>query len=250
MKSSLLSNESNVLLGKPPITKSKTTALRSPFVIEGKERREGRTPSSQGRRIVIQVAVVAMLLLILAGSLIASTALGSDAKTNLANVFNPSQHFYNSNADDIAVAAQAATATAVSIYGNDDLQTYSNTNGTIQGGSSNHGWPGQCTDWAAKRFHERTDVWVPWYGNAWEWLNGAMQYHWNVSAMPTVGAILVLQPNVQGAGSYGHVAIVEGINNNGTVHISQYNWQGGVGVYSEWNFSYPDYPRVAFITLP
>jgi len=66
--------------------------------------------------------------------------------------------------------------------------------------------------------------------NAWQWTSRANEFHWNVSSTPTVGAILVLQSGVQGAGGYGHVAVVEKILDNGHVMTSDMNWGGGASV--------------------
>ncbi|GHO46681.1 CHAP domain-containing protein [Ktedonospora formicarum] len=109
-------------------------------------------------------------------------------------------------------------------------------------GTGNHFYAGQCTFWAAERFHQLFGVWVPWLGNAWEWAGQAQSAGWVVSPTPTAGSIMVLQPNVQGAGSLGHVAIVETIVSSMVVSTSNYSWYangGGWGVLSYWNFQYP-----------
>jgi len=87
---------------------------------------------------------------------------------------------------------------------------------------------GQCTWWADQRYHELTGVYVPWTTNAdaWEWTARAREFHWHVSSKPTVGAIMDLQPWVQGAYEYGHVAVVEKILSNGHVLASNMNWGG------------------------
>lgn len=238
------------------LAKSKTTALREPVVIKGEGKRTTSIRPPQGRRVVIQAAVAVMMLVIMVGSMLMVTTTG-EAGIQMGQLASSKQQFTDSkSASDATIVEQAATQTAVSIYGNNDV-TYTDTNtnsnggGPLAGGTSNHGAYGQCTYWAAYRFHQLTGVWVPWYGNAWEWANGAMQYGWNVSSTPTVGAIIVLQPGVQGAGGVGHVAIVESINDDGSVYTSNYNWYnngGGFATLSYWTF-YPG-PGVSFITLP
>lgn len=97
------------------------------------------------------------------------------------------------------------------------------------------------------RYHQLTGYWVPWLGNAYQWAYGAQVSGWVVSATPRVPSIIVLQPYVQGAGGYGHVAIVERINPDGSVYTSNYNWyaNGGWDTLSYWTFK-PG-PGVSFV---
>ena len=115
-------------------------------------------------------------------------------------------------------------------------------------GSSNLFPYGQCTYWADERYHRLHGAYVPWMtnSNAWQWTMRANEFHWNISSTPTVGAIIVLQAWVQGAGGYGHVAIVEQILDNGHVQASNMNW-GGAGA----SVTYTEFASgsgVAFIT--
>ena len=66
--------------------------------------------------------------------------------------------------------------------------------------------------------------------NAWQWTMRANEYHWNVSSTPSIGSIINLQGGTQGAGGYGHVAVVEKILPNGHVMTSNMNWGGGASV--------------------
>lgn len=43
-----------------------------------------------------------------------------------------------------------------------------------------------------------------------------------------------------GAGAYGHVGVVESINSNGSVTVSEMNWNGGVNVKSYRTISNPN----------
>ncbi|GCE18660.1 COG3942 and LysM peptidoglycan-binding domain-containing protein [Dictyobacter kobayashii] len=105
---------------------------------------------------------------------------------------------------------------------------------------------GQCTWWADNRYHQLTGIYVPWMtnSNANMWVTRAHQYHWNVSTTPHVGDIMQLNGGVQGAGSVGHVGVVESIQANGRFTVSQMNW-GGLGVVSRTQFSVG--PGVFFI---
>jgi surface antigen len=85
---------------------------------------------------------------------------------------------------------------------------------------------GQCTWWAAQRYYELHNVFVPWTfnANAGQWVDRALDYRWHVSSIPTPGSILVLQNGVQGAAYVGHVGIVEQVNADGSVIASSMNW--------------------------
>jgi surface antigen len=99
-------------------------------------------------------------------------------------------------------------------------------------------------------YHQLTDYWVAWKGHPYQWVTGARAAGWHVSPMPHASSIMVLMPYVQGAGGYGHVAVVEGINADGSVHTSDMNWfinggdwdkvsyadfTAGAGVYFIWH---------------
>jgi hypothetical protein len=83
-----------------------------------------------------------------------------------------------------------------------------------------------CTWWADQRYYQLHKYFVPWHGNAmaWQWTARAHQYHWSVSTRPGLGAIVDMQPWVQGAYGGGHVAVVERILRGGTVVASSMSW--------------------------
>jgi surface antigen len=115
-------------------------------------------------------------------------------------------------------------------------------------GSGNFFPYGQCTWWANQRYYQVHGVYVPWTFNsdAWQWTARAYDYHWHVSSTPSVGAIVDLQPWVQGAYSLGHVAVVERILSNGDVIASNMNWAPFNWQVTDVEFS-PG-PGVTFIT--
>ena len=88
---------------------------------------------------------------------------------------------------------------------------------------------GQCTWYAAQRFYQLHGFFVPWTtnANAWEWTARAYDYGWRVSSQPSVGAIVDLQPYVQGAYYLGHVGVVEQVLSDGSVIATNMNW----GIY-------------------
>lgn len=105
----------------------------------------------------------------------------------------------------------------------------------------------QCTFWANQRYYQLHGFYVPWStnANAWQWVARAYDYHWHVSSTPVAGAIVVLQPWVQGAYSLGHVALAERILANGHVVASNTNWYP-----TPWSVTYTDItpgPGVSFV---
>ncbi len=68
-------------------------------------------------------------------------------------------------------------------------------------------------------------------GNANQWPNNAIRAGIPTGSTPRVGSAAVMY-----AGYYGHIMYVEGINGDGTVHVSQFNW-GIRGEYTEMDIS-------------
>jgi len=105
----------------------------------------------------------------------------------------------------------------------------------------------QCTYWAQERYHQLTGIWSPFTGNAYEWLSEARTAGWKVaSSPPDVPSIICLQA---GAGqgllsNFGHVAIVEKVNSDGSVKTSNYNWPIGT---KNTTVTFHQGPGVSFI---
>jgi surface antigen len=95
-----------------------------------------------------------------------------------------------------------------------------------------------CTWWADKRFQQMNGVYVPWrtQSNAWQWTARAYQFGWRVSSRPTVGAIIDLQPWVQGAYGLGHVGVVERVYSDGSVLASTTSWGSNPYAVVYWHF--------------
>lgn len=96
-----------------------------------------------------------------------------------------------------------------------------------QGGPGWNPFPyGTCTWWADQRYFQLHGTFVPWHtqADAWQWTTRAYQFGWHVSNTPVLGAIINLQPYVQGAYGLGHVAVVEKILSNGHVIASNMAW--------------------------
>ncbi len=215
----------------PTLTKSNTTALRQPVLIRGTgKRREEPVRPTHKRRLVVHLAVAVLLVFTVLGTLIAVMPTGSEAHGGF-NLFQPIMNLVNTRSNNTGlIAQQAATATAVTQDGYDSgAQVYAGVpsapTGSTSGGLARFFY-GQCTYWANMRYHNLTGVWVTWLGNANQWASGAANSGWVVSGTPKVYSIIVLQAWVQGAGYYGHVAVVEKINADGSVLTSNWNWAG------------------------
>lgn len=86
---------------------------------------------------------------------------------------------------------------------------------------------GQCTSYAAWKVRTTTS-WASFqnyidgvhFGNAENWGSAARQLGITVNTTPTVGSIAWST-----AGSAGHVAYVTGVNSDGTINVSEYNFR-------------------------
>jgi surface antigen len=231
-----------------------TSSLREPVVIgpTWSKRTESIRPP-KGRRLVVHIAVTSLLLIIMMGTLIAVLPTSSGAHSILS-LFKPDSGTVNTKSNNTAlVESQAATATAVTQDGFDpgvNTGQYAGIPAAPSGfdNTSNHFYYGQCTYWAAMHYHDLTGLWIPWNGNANQWVSGAATSGWVVSNTPKLHSIIVLQAYIQGAGYYGHVAVVEQINPDGSVVTSNWNWAGAWALTTNVTFR-PGY-GVNFIYAP
>jgi surface antigen len=244
----------DVITGKlsfPP-AETKTTVLRQPIVIRGAGKKKLRaTHAPKTRKWIISIAAILLLLCITLGTTLAASPLNG----GIAHIPNPiglvNNLVHNSN-NSPSLIAQQATATAVVHQDGYDPSTGMGVSTQAGVGGLNRFAFGQCTYWANMRYHTLTGYWVPWLGNAYQWAYGASVSGWIVSSKPNPNgpSIIVLQPYVEGASGWGHVAIVEKINADGSVYTSNYNWYGSGGwdILSYWTFT-PG-PGVSFVWHP
>jgi surface antigen len=213
-----------------PPTDVTTTGLRQPIVIRGTFKKKTHViHPPKGRKWVISISAIVLLLLISLGTALAASPLNGGS----GHLVNPIQLVANlvhsSNDSPSLVAQQAATATAVLQQDGYDPNRATGVTTLAGEGSLSRFAFGQCTYWANMRYHALTGDWVPWLGTDYQWAYGASSAGWIVSSKPVVPSIIVLQPGVQGAGYFGHVAIVEKVNADGSVYTSNYNWYGNGG---------------------
>lgn len=89
-------------------------------------------------------------------------------------------------------------------------------------GDSGNAYPfSQCTWWAYIRRHQLGLPVGSYFGNGGQWWSSAMRLGYQVNHTPSVGAIVSYLPGQNGSNRlYGHVAIVERVNSNGTILTS------------------------------
>ena len=219
---------------------------RTPVVIKGGMKRTVALPynPSQQRRKVLSIIGMSLLALVLCLTGVLVTPLGKEISQN---VLPFDSRLLN---QDTSMNSLAAQATAVYYQSHDGYDPYAAYGQNVTNASVSRSWPpGQCTYWANLRYHQITGFWVPWDGNAAQWVTGAKLAHWGYSQTPHIPSIIVLQPGAQSAGPYGHVAVVENINPDGSVNTSNMNWGPFSTTRVEYVTFYPG-PGVYFVWHP
>ncbi len=94
----------------------------------------------------------------------------------------------------------------------------------------------ECTSYAAWYFNSvegRSWNRIAGYGDGWGWKHAASGNSYNTHSTPQVGAIITWSKSK--IAPYGHVAIVMKVNDDGTIDVSEYNWNTpyGYGYRSE-----------------
>lgn len=107
---------------------------------------------------------------------------------------------------------------------------------------------GQCTWYAYER---RVQLGLPvgsYFGNGADWADSARTFgYWVDSTARHVGDVVVFRPGQMSADSYyGHVAVVEKVNGDGSVEVSESNVKG-LGVISTRTISAADAAQLEFI---
>jgi Surface antigen len=238
--------------------------LRSPVIIRGtahvpRQERMGLCPPA-GRRAVVGGAVCILLLFVLLGCCMAVVPINGNSSLASLGALQPVLGSVsvprNSNA---LISAEYATATAVTQDGYDPGNVHyhgmpvaplNSHASASDAGNLSRFFYGQCTYWANMRYHQLTHHWIPWLGNAYQWAYEAPAYGWTISDVPNPHgpSIMVFSPYSVGSGSYGHVAVVEHTNPDGSVFTSNWNWDGQWATQSWLNF-YPG-SGISFIWFP
>ncbi|WP_018143237.1 CHAP domain-containing protein [Alloscardovia criceti] len=91
----------------------------------------------------------------------------------------------------------------------------------------------QCTWWAYTRRHQLGLPVGSYFGNGAQWADSARKLGYSVDNTPQVGDVVVFQPGQEGAVAYyGHVAIVEKVNEDGSIVTSESNAGTGGKIFS------------------
>ncbi len=222
-----------------------TTSQRQPIVIRGSRKAHQIHHSrhlSRNGRIILSISAVCLCILLTTTALAAVVPVDTQGHAQgLGRILEPLMNIVSSKSNNGgSISLQEAEATAATTDGYNPADIYVGPI-TASGSTLNRFFYGQCTYWANYRYHQLTGVWIPWLGNAYEWYQQAINYGWHTSDYPNPNgpSIIVLGPYVQNDLSpYGHVAVVEKINGDGTVTTSNMHWPY-VGVVSYVNFKYP-----------
>jgi surface antigen len=250
-----VSNVTRVLTGTLDGS-GEATAQRAPVIIRGNMKKPvppSQPPHPRRRKVTTMVGIL-VVFLVVSISLLTATPLGHTVGLNLtSSPLNNTMGIASNQNGNNTVNSIVAQATATAVYtdqqadgqgvGSGTVGGGTGGSGVVTGGNSSLAWPyGQCTYWANYEYHALAGWYVPWAGNADQWVAGANAAGWNVSIYPHVPSIMVLMPGVQGASyTYGHVAVVTSIINSSTVMTSNMNWYanyGGFGIVSNVEFNY------------
>lgn len=142
------------------------------------------------------------------------------------NNLNPAQVIFPGQVLSLSGNGSAGASTDSNSSANTDTNTNSNTNqnnnNTVVDTTNTYPY-GQCTWYVKSQLSWVGNYW----GNASSWAASAVAAGHTVNSVPTAGSVAYFGPGVQGAdATYGHVAVVDSVNANGTVNISEANYLG------------------------
>lgn len=91
----------------------------------------------------------------------------------------------------------------------------------------------QCTYFAEQRMAERTGMFMPVTGHAYQWPAQARAGGWTVGTTPALNSVVAF-PRYSFGSQYGHVAWVIGISGN-RIYVEDYNWNSvGARITRHW----------------
>lgn len=182
---------------------------------------------------------------------IANTTVSSDGKSQQTSNEGDWQATSDSSALDVkSMSRSLANNSVVAVLLERDVdQLPAGFDPNHASGDSGNTYPwGQCTWYAYER---RTELGLPvgsYFGNGGSWASSASTMGYWVDSTPRhVGDLVSFLPGQMGADAYyGHVAVVEKINKDGSIEISESNVKG-LGVISTRTISATDAADLSFI---
>lgn len=218
------------------------------------------------RRVIVGGAVCVLCVFVLLSTCLTVLPSGDSGPLPTFNPLNPLGSLHPilgkvsvSRSSLAMINSLSATATAVSQDGYDPgnlhfaslpAPSLKSHISVAENSKLEHFLYGQCTYWANMRYHQLTGHWISWSGSAYQWAYEAPAYGWTISDTPNPhgASIMVFSPYAEGSGPYGHVAVVERVNSDGSVYTSNWNWNGTWATQSYMTF----YPTngVSFIWFP
>ena len=149
----------------------------------------------------------------------AATSAANASEAAASSAAQASQAAASSAATQSAAQASQATAQPQKLA----TTAPSANNSVVSADTAGNTYPaGQCT-WFVKGD-------LSWVGNHWgnasAWGASATAAGHTVNSSASVGSIALFAPGVGGASSYGHVAVVDSVNPDGTISISEANYAG------------------------
>jgi surface antigen/peptidoglycan hydrolase CwlO-like protein len=129
------------------------------------------------------------------------------------------------------------------------MQGYLSTGGADGNGTDGYGYGcRQCASYAAWRVAKETGNYPVNWGNAVDFPSSARLSGYTTGSTPRPGSLAVMSA-AQAGGPDGHVAWVEAVNGDGTIIVSQYNYNYGAGwgLYSEMQLSASAFATYVYI---
>ncbi|MFP7481438.1 LysM peptidoglycan-binding domain-containing protein [Weissella paramesenteroides] len=153
-----------------------------------------------------------------ANSAAAQSAATSAANASLAAASSAAAQSAATSAANASLAAASSAAAQPQ-----KVATSTASNNVVSADTTGNTYPyGQCT-WYVKGD-------LSWVGNHWgnasAWPSSATAAGHTVNSTASVGAVAYFAPGVGGASAYGHVAVVDSVNSDGTITISEANYAG------------------------
>lgn len=136
------------------------------------------------------------------------------------NVTDPNMIFVGETLELSDDASQPAAQAETS---NESTEVAELAQGSRQVSDASNSYPaGQCT-WFVKNA-------APWVGNNWGnasgWGASAAAAGRSVNGTPDAGSVVVFAPGQGGASGFGHVGVVDSVNSDGSISISEGNYGG------------------------